>query len=97
MFALPYRFYANENVALYIICACPTECTRAPFSKHAEPLEAHSKNKSWIRKFEKHLHKGPKNSHQNENSKFEIYFLTYKHLKKGLFKGASPDGKNNFF
>ena len=28
------------------------------------------KNKSWIRKFRKHLHEGPKNTRQNENLKF---------------------------
>ena len=50
------------------------------------------KNKSWIRIFGKHLHEGPKNTRQNENSKFEIYFLTYKPRKKGIFKGASADG-----
>ena len=55
------------------------------------------KNKSWIRKFGKHLHEGPKNTRQNENLKFEIYFLTYKPRKKGIFKGASADGKNTFF
>ena len=55
------------------------------------------KNKSWIRKFGKHLHEGPKNTQKNENSKFEIYFLTYKPRKKGIFKGASADGKNTFF
>ena len=63
---------------------------------HFQNAQSHweLKNKSWIRKFGKHLHEGPKNTCQNENSKFEIYFLTYKHLKKGIFKGASPDGKN---
>ena len=45
----------------------------------------------------KHLHEGPKNTRQNENLKFEIYFLTYKPRKKGIFKGASADGKNTFF
>ena len=54
-------------------------------------------NKSWIPKFRKHLHEGPKNTRKNENSKFEIYFLTYKPRKKGILKGASPDGKNKFF
>ena len=44
------------------------------------------KNKSWIRKFRKHLHGGPKNTRQNKNSKFEIYFLTYCiSLKKRAF------------
>ena len=52
------------------------------------------KNKSWIRKFGKHLHKGPKNTRQNENSKFEVYFLSNKPWKMGIFKGASPHGKN---
>ena len=74
--------------------APPSACAR-----HFQNAQSHweLKNKSWIRKFGKHLHEGPKNTRQNENSKFEIYFLTYKHLKKGIFKGASPDGKNKFF
>ena len=55
------------------------------------------KNENWIRIFGKHLHKGPKNTRQNENSKFEVYFLSNKPQKMGIFKGASPDGKNNFF
>ena len=55
------------------------------------------KNKREIRIFGKYLHEGPKNNRQNENSKFEIYFLTYKPRKKGIFKGASGDGKNKFF
>ena len=55
------------------------------------------KNKSWIRIFGKHLHEGPKNTRQNENSKFEIYFLSNKPRKMGIFKGASPHGKNKFF
>ena len=55
------------------------------------------KNKSWIPKLWKHLHEGPKNTRKNKNSKFEIDFLTNKHLKKGIFKGASPDGKNKLF
>ena len=33
----------------------------------------------------------------SKKPKFEIYFLTSKHLKKGIFKGASPDGKNKLF
>ena len=48
-----------------------------------------------FQKFRKHLHEGPKNTQKNE--KFKIYFLTYKPRKKGILKGASPDGKNNFF
>ena len=51
----------------------------------------------FIPKFRKHLHEGPKNTRKNENSKFEIYFLTYKPRKKGILKGASPDGKNKVF
>ena len=53
--------------------------------------------KSWIPQFRKHLHEGLKNTRKNKNSKFEIYFLTYKPPKKGILKGASPDGENNFF
>ena len=55
------------------------------------------KNKSWIRKFGKRLHKGPKNTRQNENSIFKVYFLSNKPKKMGIFKGVSPDGKNKFF
>ena len=69
-----------------------TEGTLAPAQSDRE-----IKNKSWIRKFGKHLREGPKNTQKNENSKFEIYFLTYKPQKKGILKGASPDGKNKFF
>ena len=68
-------------------------------TRHFQNAQSHwkLKNKSWIRKFGKHLHEGPKNTRQKENSKFEIYFLTYKHLKTGIYKGDSPDGKNKFF
>ena len=34
---------------------------------------------------------------KTKNLKFEIYFSTYKHLKKGIFKGAWSYGKNKFF
>ena len=58
------------------------------FTRHFQNAQSHweLKNKSWIRKFGKHLHEGPKNTQKNKNSKFKIYFLTYK-----------PDGKNTFF
>ena len=55
------------------------------------------KNKSWIPKLWKQHYEGPKNTCQNKKSKFEIYFLTYKPRKKGIFKGASGDGTNKFF
>ena len=55
--------------------------------------------KSWIPKIRKHHHEGegPKNTQKNKNLKFEIYFLSYKPRKRGILKGASPDGKNKFF
>ena len=67
--------------------------------RHFQNAQSHweLKNESWIRKFGKRLHEGPKNTHQNENSKFEIYFLSNEPRKMGIFKGASPDGKNKFF
>ena len=55
------------------------------------------KNKSWIWKFGKHLHEGQKNTRQNENSIFKVYFLSNKPRKMGIFKGVSPDGKNKLF
>ena len=91
------RFTCSEP-----ICKKKKKFAHAPPSartRHFQIAQSHweLKNKSWIRIFGKHLYEGPKNTVQNENSKFEIYFLTYKHLKKGIFKGASPDGKNKFF
>ena len=73
--------------------------SRTKWTRRFQNTQSHweLKNKSWIRKFGKHLHEGPKNTRKNENSKFKIYFLTYKPRKKGIFKGASPDGKNKFF
>ena len=86
-------------------CSETTTTTTKKNSAHAPPrvrtrrfqnAQSHweLKNKSLIPKLWKQLYKGPKNTHQNENSKFKIYFLTYKPRKKGIFKGASPDGKN---
>ena len=56
-------------------------------TRHFQNVQRHweLKNKSWILKLWKQLHEGPKNTCQNENSKFEIYFLTYKPQKRGIF------------
>ena len=67
-----------------------------PFVKKKK-LFAYAPPSARARRFQnEHLHEGPKNTRKDENSKFEIYFLTYKPRKKGIFKGASADGKNTF-
>ena len=67
------------------------------FSKRAEPLRAYVRIRPGFQNCGNIFTKDQRILKKNENLKFEIYFLTYKHLKKGIFKGASPDGKNKFF
>ena len=93
------RFTCSETIKKKKFHARITEgmLARAVFRFQNAQSDWELKNKSWIWIFGKHLHLGPKNTRQNENSIFELYFLSNKPQKMGIFKGASHHGKNNFF